>query len=103
MGNNSEAEVRRQRIFGIWSIILAGMQTLFFILTVSLPEDASWAFYLMLALGVLFIGILGIVLGILGLSQTTQEYRVMCMSSAIANTAILGIAMFTVAMLGFVD
>jgi hypothetical protein len=92
---------RQQRILGILSSIFAGMETLFFLLTVAIPIDAEPTVFLIMSMGLFLLAGLGSLTGIFGLTRAVSRFRVICLSGTAASIIVLGIGLLVTVTRGY--
>ncbi len=86
-----------QKTLGIWSQIMAAVQTFFFLITLGLvPRSAPWEVYIIMANGILAFFILGVALAVLGLTRQGSHSSI-CLGGAIWGTAVVAIALLVLA------
>ena len=86
-----------QKTLGLWSQVMAAIQTFFFLITLGLvPRNAPWEVYIIMANGILAFFILGVALAVLGLTRQGSHSSI-CFGGAIWGTAVVGIALLVLA------
>ena len=86
-----------QRTLGVWSQIMAGIQSFFFLITISLvPRGSPWEVYIIMSNGILAFFLLGVLLAVLGLTRE-GNHRNVCLGGAIWGSAIVSISMMFLA------
>lgn len=86
-----------QKTLGLWSQVMAAIQTFFFLITLGLvPRGAPWEVYIIMANGILAFFILGVAFAILGLTRQGGHTSI-CLGGAIWGTAVVAIALLVVA------
>ena len=95
--NNLADSDNAQKTLGIWSQIMAAIQTFFFLITLGLvPRGAPWEVYIIMGNGILAFFILGVGLAVLGLTRQGSRSTV-CLGGAIWGTAVVAIALLVLA------
>ncbi len=86
-----------QKTLGMWSQIMAAIQTVIFLITLGLvPKSAPWEVYAIMANGILAFFILGVTFAVVGLTRQ-GSHRSKCLGGAIWGTAVVAIALLVVA------
>lgn len=86
-----------QKTLGMWSQIMAAIQTFILLITLGLvPRGAPWEVYIIMANGILAFFILGVAFAVLGLTRQ-GSHSSNCLGGAIWGTAVAAIALLVLA------
>ena len=95
--NNLADSDNTQKMLGMWSQLMAGIQSFFLLITLGLvPRSAPWEVYIIMANGILAFFILGVAFAVLGLTRQGSHSSV-CLLGAIWNTSVVVISLLVLA------